>query len=142
MNTVSLVGRLTKDPELRYIPGSGTAVTDITIAVDRDYYKKDGTKDTDFIPIQIMGKPAEYVASYMAKGTLISVIGSIQIDRYEDKEGNKKTFTKVKAKQVHFLYKSNGSNTNNSNSGTVNNNFNDGSFDPSFEPMDDNEIPF
>ncbi|HBF9356721.1 TPA: single-stranded DNA-binding protein, partial [Clostridioides difficile] len=52
MNSVILIGRLTKDPELKYIPGSGTAVSTFTIAVDRDYIKKDGTKETDFIPIE------------------------------------------------------------------------------------------
>ncbi|HFL3855702.1 TPA: single-stranded DNA-binding protein, partial [Clostridioides difficile] len=58
MNSVILIGRLTKDPELKYIPGSGTAVSTFTIAVDRDYIKKDGTKETDFIPIEVMGKLA------------------------------------------------------------------------------------
>ena len=53
MNHVVLVGRLTKDPELRYIPGSGTPVANFTLAIDRDYAKKDGTKDTDFIPVKV-----------------------------------------------------------------------------------------
>ena len=63
MNNVVLVGRLTKDPELRYIPGSGTAVASSTIAIDRDYQKKDGSKETDFIPIEVMGKSAECMAN-------------------------------------------------------------------------------
>ncbi|HGZ2663411.1 TPA: single-stranded DNA-binding protein, partial [Clostridioides difficile] len=58
MNNTTLIGRLTRDPELKYIPGSGTAVSTFTIAVDRDYIKKDGTKETDFIPIEVMGKLA------------------------------------------------------------------------------------
>ena len=59
MNHVVLIGRLTKDPELRYIPGTGTPVATFTLAIDREYTKKDGTKETDFIPIEVIGKSAE-----------------------------------------------------------------------------------
>ncbi|MEL0847211.1 single-stranded DNA-binding protein, partial [Clostridioides difficile] len=96
MNSVILIGRLTKDPELKYIPGSGTAVSTFTIAVDRDYIKKDGTKETDFIPIEVMGKLAEICANNLTKGRLIGVEGSIRVNSYE-KEGEKRTYTKVHA---------------------------------------------
>lgn len=85
MNNVILIGRLTKDPELKYIPGSGTAVSTFTIAVDRDYVKKDGTKETDFIPVEVMGKLAEVCANNLEKGRLIAVQGSIRVETSEKK---------------------------------------------------------
>ncbi|MGL5506483.1 MAG: single-stranded DNA-binding protein, partial [Paraclostridium sp.] len=80
MNHVVLVGRLTKDPELRYIPGTGTAVASFSIAIDRDFTKKDGTKETDFIPVEVMGKSAEFCANYISKGRLVAIQGSIRVD--------------------------------------------------------------
>ena len=68
MNNVVLVGRLTKDPELRYIPGSGTPVATFTLAIDRDYKNRDGSTTTDFIPVEIMDKPAEFCANDVTKG--------------------------------------------------------------------------
>ncbi|HBH3834810.1 TPA: single-stranded DNA-binding protein [Clostridioides difficile] len=102
MNNVAMIGRLTKDPELKYIPGSGTAVSTFTIAIDRDYIKKDGTKETDFIPIEVMGKLAEICANNLTKGRLIGVEGSIRVNSYE-KEGEKRTYTKVHANKIKFL---------------------------------------
>ncbi|HFL2427555.1 TPA: single-stranded DNA-binding protein [Clostridioides difficile] len=102
MNNVILIGRLTKDPELKYIPGSGTAVSTFTIAVDRDYIKKDGNKETDFIPVEVMGKLAEVCANNLTKGRLIGVEGSIRVNSYE-KEGEKRTYTKVHANKIKFL---------------------------------------
>lgn len=103
MNSVTLCGRLTKDPELKYIPGSGNAVCTFTIAIDRDYKKQDGTKDTDFIPIQVWGKLAEICANNINKGKLVGIIGSIRIDKYTDKDGNKRDIFKVNADSVQFL---------------------------------------
>lgn len=88
MNNVVIVGRLTKDPELRYLT-SGTAVATFTMAIDRDYKNKDGSITTDFIPVEIMGKPAEFVANYITKGRLVGVQGSIRVDRYETPDGEK-----------------------------------------------------
>ncbi|TGA42575.1 single-stranded DNA-binding protein [Clostridioides difficile] len=102
MNNVAMIGRLTKDPELKYIPGSGTAVSTFTIAIDRDYIKKDGTKETDFIPIEVMGKLAEVCANNLTKGRLIGVEGSIRVNSYE-KEGEKRTYTKIHANKIKFL---------------------------------------
>lgn len=102
MNNVAMIGRLTKDPELKYIPGSGTAVSTFTIAIDRDYIKKDGNKETDFIPVEVMGKLAEVCANNLTKGRLIGVEGSIRVNSYE-KEGEKRTYTKVHANKIKFL---------------------------------------
>ena len=102
MNNVVIVGRLTKDPELRYLT-SGTAVATFTLAIDRDYKNKDGSITTDFIPVEIMGKPAEFVANYITKGRLVGVQGSIRVDRYETADGEKRTFTKVAGRNIQAL---------------------------------------
>ncbi|MGS5518131.1 single-stranded DNA-binding protein [Clostridioides difficile] len=102
MNNVALVGRLTRDPELRYIPGYGTPVATFSLAIDRDYVKKDGTKEVDFIPVEVMGGSAEFCANYLTKGRLVSLQGQIRIETYE-KNGERKTFTKVRAKTVNSL---------------------------------------
>lgn len=128
MNQVALVGRLTKDPDLRYIPGSGTPVASFTIAIDRDYTKKDGTKDTDFIPVETMGKVAEFVTNYMTKGRLVSVQGSMRVDRYM-KDDENRTFTKVAAKSVQAL---------DSNK----NKYNTQEPPQIFSAIDDDDIPF
>lgn len=102
MNNVILIGRLTKDPELKYIQGSGTAVSTFTIAVDREYKNKDGEKETDFIPVQAFGKLAEVCANNLEKGRLIAVQGSIRVETSE-KNGEKRTFTKVYINKMNFL---------------------------------------
>lgn len=126
MNQVVLIGRTTRDAELRYIPGSGTPVATFTVAIDRDYIKKDGTKDTDFIPVEAMGKIAEFVASYVTKGRLVAVQGSMRVDKYM-KDDENRTFTKVSAQRVRVL----DSNKNKP-------------VEPpeKFESIDDDEIPF
>lgn len=140
MNSVVLVGRLTKDPELRYISGTGTAVANFTIAINREYKKKDGTQETDFIPVQIMGKAAEFCANYITKGRLVAIQGSIRVDRYETQTGENRTFTKVSSRSIKPLDYVKNDNLNTDTS-------------PSFEPtegldpngftaIDDEDIPF
>ena len=102
MNKVTLIGRLTKDPELKYTPGAGTAVTTFTIAVDRRF-TKDGQKEADFIPVVVWGKQAESTAQYVTKGKLIGVAGRIQVRTYDAKDGSKRYVTEVIADEVQFL---------------------------------------
>ena len=102
MNLVTLVARLVKDPELKYIPGSGMAVANFTVAIDRDFTTKDGKKETDFIDIQVWGKSAENCANYIGKGSLVGIQGSIRVEKYE-KDGESRTFTKINANKVQFL---------------------------------------
>ena len=102
MNHVVLVGRLTKDLELRYIAGNGTPVANFVLAVDREFAGKDGKKETDFLNIQVWGKSAENCANYIGKGSLVAVQGSIIIEKYE-KDGERRTFTKINADKVQFL---------------------------------------
>lgn len=97
-----LIGRLTKDPELKYAPGSGTAVTTITLAVDRRV-SKDKEKEADFIPVVIWGKSAEATAQYTGKGKLIAISGRIQTRSYDHKDGYKVYVTEVVAEDVQFL---------------------------------------
>lgn len=102
MNKVVLIGRLTKDPELKYTPGNGTAVTTLTLAVDRRF-SKDGQREADFIPVVIWGKIAETTAQYVTKGKLLGVSGRIQVRNYDAKDGTKRYVTEVIADEVKFL---------------------------------------
>ena len=102
MNKVVIIGRLTKDPEPKYTPGNGTAVTQITVAVDRRF-QKDGQKEADFIPVVIWGKAAENTAQYTEKGRLIGISGRIQTRSYEAKDGGKRYVTELVAEEVKFL---------------------------------------
>lgn len=102
MNKVVLIGRLTKDPELKFTPGAGTAVATFTIAVDRKY-KREGQPSADFVPVVVWGKIAESTANYMSKGKLIGVAGRIETRSYEAKDGGRRYVTEVVADEVSFL---------------------------------------
>lgn len=102
MNKVVLIGRLTKDPELRFTPGAGKPVTTFTLAVDRRT-KKDSKTEADFIRIIVWGKQAESIANYITKGRLIGISGRIQTGSYEAKDGTKRYTTDVVANEVQFL---------------------------------------
>ena len=103
MNQVILIGRLTRDPELKYLPGSGMAVANFTLAVDREMKGKDGKKETDFIDIQVWGKSAENCTNYIGKGSMVAVNGSLRIDTYQNQAGENKKITRVNANRVQFL---------------------------------------
>lgn len=116
MNKTVLVGRLTKNPELKFVPGSGTAVATFTLAVDRRF-KKDGQQEADFIPVVVWSKQAETVANYSCKGKLIGIAGRIQTRSYDAKDGTKRYVTEVVAEEVQIIEwaNSNSENMNNSN---------------------------
>ena len=131
MNKANLVGRLTKDPELKFGAGSGTAVTKFTLAINRRF-KKEGQPEADFIPITCFGKQAEAVANYSAKGKLVSVVGSIQTSTYE-KDGNRVYKTEVIADEVNFLeWVSKGEDSKRTSSNKI----------EGITPVDDDLIPF
>lgn len=147
MNKVVLIGRLTKDPELRFAPGTGNAVATVTLAVDRRFQSKDGQREADFIPVVIWGKQAESTANYMSKGRLMGVSGRIQTRSYEAKDGTRRYVTEVVAEEVQFLEwgGNNGGNnrTNNNNSEFgAGGDFGSDSFDMDMTPVDDGDIPF
>ena len=102
MNSVILIGRLTRDLELKYLAGSGTAVANFTLAIDREF-TKDNKKETDFIDIQVWGKTAENCANYLGKGRMCAVQGAIRIDNYQNQAGENRKAFKVNANRVQFL---------------------------------------
>ena len=113
MNKVTLIGRISKEIDLKFLPGTGKATASFTMAVDRRMPNKDGQKEADFIPIVVWGKQAENTANYMGKGKLIAVSGRLQVRSYDAKDGTKRYVTEVVAEEVQFLDKGN-SNSNNS----------------------------
>jgi single-strand DNA-binding protein len=102
INRAVLVGRLTKDPELRYT-NSNIAVGTFTLAVDRGFKNAQGEKETDFLPIVVWKKSAENVAKYLNKGSLVGVDGRIQTRNYEAADGTRRYITEVVADSVKFL---------------------------------------
>lgn len=102
MNKTLLIGRLTKEPEVRYTPSQKVA-TSFTLAVNRDYKNADGTRDADFIPIIAWGKIAEMCGNNLTKGTRILVEGRIQVRSYDDKDGSRRWMTEVIAENIRFL---------------------------------------
>jgi single-strand DNA-binding protein len=118
INVVTLVGRLTADPELRYTP-NGVAVANFTLAVNRPFTNQQGEREADFIRIQVWRKLAENVANYVGKGSLVGIVGSLRTRNFEQ-DGRRVYVTEVLAEQVRFLEYKNGSN----NGGNVDGNTN------------------
>ena len=101
LNHITIMGRLTRDPELRRT-GSGVAVTSFTVAVDRDLSGKDTEKETDFIDCVAWRQTGEFVSKYFTKGSMIVVSGRLQIRSWTDKDGNKRRTAEVVADNVYF----------------------------------------
>ena len=110
MNRVVLIGRLTRDPELRYTSGSNAAVCNFTIAVDRGFTGQSGEREADFIPVVVWNKQAENVKNYLNKGSQVAVEGRLQVRNYDDQNGQKRYVTEVIASNVEFLGSKNSSN--------------------------------
>ncbi|MBX5465781.1 MAG: single-stranded DNA-binding protein [Clostridia bacterium] len=102
LNVVVLVGRLVRDPELRYTP-SGVAVCNFSLAVDRPFTNQQGERETDFIDIVTWRHLAETVANHLSKGRLVAVHGRLQIRSYETQDGQKRRVAEVVADTVRFL---------------------------------------
>ena len=102
MNKVTLIGRLTKDPELRYT-GSNIPTASFSLAVNRPFSNANGVREADFIPIVLWRKQAETAKKYLSKGSLVAVEGRIQTRNYDDKDGKKVYVTEVVADNVQFL---------------------------------------
>jgi single-strand DNA-binding protein len=102
MNRVVLVGRLTKDPELKYTP-NGVAVCNFTLAVNRPFKNANGDNEADFIPCQVWRKPAENTANFLSKGSLAGVDGRIQVRNFEGQDGKRVYMTEIVADSVQFL---------------------------------------
>ena len=102
MNKVILMGRLTKDPDVKYTQ-TGKVVTQFTLAVDRSFKDANGNKETDFIPVVVWGKAAELVGNSCQKGHRLLVDGRLQIRSYEDKDGSKRWVTEIIVSGVEFV---------------------------------------
>ena len=144
LNKIILMGRLTRDPELRRT-GSGTAVTSFTLAVDRDFKGQGGEKETDFIDIVAWRSTAEFVSKYFTKGRMAAVEGRLQIRDWKDKEGNNRRIAEVVADNVYFgdSSKGSGNQSEGGNYGGYGNNYQQGGGD--FSEIDDDdagELPF
>ena len=101
LNKIIIMGRLTRDPELRRT-ASSTAVAGFTLAVDRDFKSQNGEKSTDFIDVVAWRNTAEFVAKYFTKGRMAVVEGRLQIRDWKDKDGNNRRSAEVVAENVYF----------------------------------------
>lgn len=148
LNRVVLVGRLTKDPDLRYTT-TGKAVANFTIAVNRQFTNQQGDREADFINCVIWNKPAESLANYMSKGSLIGVDGNLQTRTFDGQDGKRVYVTEVLAGSVQFLESkdrksaSNQQNTSNANQQNTRNNqqSTQQNESPPFDLSDD-DLPF
>ena len=143
MNKVNLVGRLTRDPEVKNTT-TGKAVATFTLAVDRRFKNKDGQKEADFIPIVVWGKQAEFVGQYLSKGSQIGVSGRLQVRSYDGQDGQRRYVTEVVADEVYFISTkrkdNNGGNANSLSPGMGNGVM---GLDEDFHLMsEDDDIPF
>ncbi len=108
MNKIFLIGRLTRDPELRYVP-SGQPVANFTLAVDRSFKNSQGERETDFIDIVAWRKSAELATQHLSKGRLVAVEGRVQIRSYEAQDGTRRKVAEVVTDRIQFLDRKNGS---------------------------------
>ena len=106
MNKIILTGRTTKNAEIGYLPGVGVAKMTFTMAVERNYQKDKNNKKVDFINCEMLGKHTENLVQYITKGKAILVEGELNIEQYE-KDGEKRSYTKVKVDKLEFLSSSN-----------------------------------
>ena len=133
MNKIIISGRLVRDSELSYIASTATPKISFTLAVERNYQKDKNNKKVDFINCEQLGKHVENLCQYVTKGKQILVEGEVNIDNYE-KDGEKRSFTKVKVDRLEFL-------AGNSNANTENKQNNEYKIEE-FNDFDEDEIPF
>ena len=132
MNKIIISGRLVRDAELSYIASAATPKISFTLAVERNYQKDKNNKKVDFINCEMIGKHTENLCQYVTKGKQILVEGELNIDNYE-KDGEKRSFTKVKVDRLEFL--SNATTEKKTNADTL-------EFTDFQEVNDDEDIPF
>lgn len=148
MNNVILIGRLTADPELRFLPGNGQAIARFSLAIDRGLSRdkkaelqQQGKPTADFIRIVVFGRQAENCANYLSKGKQVALQGSIQTGSYTNQQGQKVYTTDVVANRVEFIEwgenKNNGGNVAKSPANNM-----DDFMVPGFSDTDDDDIPF
>lgn len=151
MNVCSLIGRLTRDPELRYTPNTNQAVITFTIAVDkglsrekREEMEAKNMPTADFISIVAWGRTAENISNYVSKGNMVGVTGRIQSRTYEAKDGTKRYVTEVIASSVEFLERRNitSQSPNQSHEDYFSSDEDFSNVDEGFDPGSNRDIPF
>ena len=141
INRVVLVGRLTKDPELRFT-SSNIAVVSFTLAVNRSFTTQDGKNEADFIQCVAWRKTAENVGKYVRKGSLVGVDGRIQTRNYEAQDGTRRYITEVVADNVRFLESRGDAQQSDTGQYSNDNSFEQNKFNPFDSVKEDNEDPF
>ena len=143
MNKVILIGRLTKDPELRYTQ-SGTGVATFTLAVNRRFSNQNGEREADFINCVAWQKSAEFVANYFRKGQEMALEGRLQVRSYDGNDGQRRWVTEVVADQIEFVGAKNDRNNNNAAGHSGGGGFNSQNQLGLGEEIvfDDNDLPF
>ncbi|MGP1569194.1 MAG: single-stranded DNA-binding protein [Peptoanaerobacter stomatis] len=136
MNTVIMIGRLTRDPDLRYIASTGNAVTRFSIAVDRAFAAKDAEVTADFFNIVVWGKRAETCVNYLAKGRMVAIRGRLQNNNYTDKDGTKRYNVEIIAEEIKFIDYGDKKQGNKENSEF------DGVDEEGYRAMQDDDVPF
>ena len=131
MNKVILTGRLTRDAELSFIGATGTPKISFSLAVERNYQKDKNNKKVDFINCEMLGQHTEKLCHYVNKGKAILIEGELNIEQYE-KNGEKRSYTKVKVDRLEFLSSNNNENKSNANTLEF----------TEFQEVDNDEIPF
>lgn len=134
LNVVVVIGRLTKDPELRFTPG-GKAVCQLRLAVDRGTSNPQGEKEADFFDVVVWDKQAENCANYLGKGRLIAVNGRLQSRSYDAQDGGRRTVVEIVARDVRFLERKPGSEGASGGPSS-------GSFGAEIKPSNDDDVPF
>ena len=141
MNKAFLIGRLTRDPELRY-SSSNAPIVNFSIAIDRQYTNANGQRETDFINIVAFQKQAENIKKYVTKGSLVAVDGRIQTRNYDDKDGKRVYVTEVVAEEAYFA---DSKREGDMGAGTFENTFGNtmpGSMGSDFETSSTDDLPF
>lgn len=134
LNSVILIGRLTKDPELRYA-SSGKAVATMRLAVDRGTVNQQGQRESDFIDVVCWDRLGETVANHLQKGRLIAVQGRLQVRQYTNQEGQRREKAEVVAHTVRFLDGAKGSGKSNGDTAPIGSEVSSGADDPDFVPF-------
>ena len=142
MNKVILIGRLTRDPELRYT-GNNTPVATFSLAVNRSFTNQNGEREADFINCVVWRKLAETVKNYLSQGSQVAVEGRIQTRNYDDKDGKKVYVTEVVAEEAYFADTKRDAETNPfATTGAVDAPFNPSAAPSEFTPVTDDDLPF
>ena len=142
LNKVILMGRLTRDPEVRYTSNNNTLVCSFTLAVTRSF-KREGQPDADFINIVAWSKTGEFCSKYFTKGQQVAITGRLQTRNYDDKDGKKVYVTEVIAEEAHFAESKRADNASDFESGFNAQATQSGSSAEGFTPVvDDTQLPF